>query len=55
MILKEFEKIFINHYLLLEEDLKQTIAGSIGILTDFNPFEGRDSHGAIQTSWDNSD
>ena len=37
-----------------EEDLKKTIAGSIGILTDFNP-EGSDSHGAIQTSWDNSD
>jgi hypothetical protein len=38
-----------------EEDLKKTISGSIGILTDFNPYEGRDSHGTLQTSWDNSD
>ena len=38
-----------------EEDLKETIAGSIGILADFNPFEGRDGHGVIQTSGNNSD
>lgn len=37
-----------------EEDLKETIVGSIGILTDFNPYEGSDSHGTIQTSWNNS-
>lgn len=38
-----------------EEDLKETIVGSIGILTDFNPCEGRNSHGTIQTSGNNSD
>lgn len=37
-----------------KEDLKETIAGSIGILTDFNPYEGSDSHGTIQTSRNDS-